>query len=278
MRRGPIPGTGVGLRWIEALRDGRRYGIVEVWRGGPRGDGRLYELVDNTGIAVPGAPRAPTFDAYRKWAIATPDHDCDNAPPDDDRSRRGILLDGPIPGTSTGQHWFEACRDGRRYGVVEIWRGGPDGSTRLYEIVDAGGDPVPGGPRIVQSIRRWAAVQHDPAECPLCDRKHRFQNLPHRVYVVEFEHLEVFKVGITHCLNDHRLNQHQRQGGRVVQCIQLQDWHTARRLERAVLEATAAHRARLSEAEFPQAGWTECWESGAIVVDLAAIARRRRLR
>ena len=49
---------------------------------------------------------------------------------------------------------------------------------------------------------------------------------PHRVYLFEFPRLGpqgVFKVGITHCVDDRRLAQHGAAGGRLVQVVEVAD-------------------------------------------------------
>ncbi len=96
---------------------------------------------------------------------------------------------------------------------------------------------------------------------------------PHRVYLVRFPTLGVFKVGLTHCRHPRRLEQHELGGGEVVQTIDVRDRAAARALERRVLEAYAPWRAAsVGPADFPQGGWTETWldADAAPACDLAS--------
>jgi hypothetical protein len=82
---------------------------------------------------------------------------------------------------------------------------------------------------------------------------------PHRVYLVRFPDLQIWKVGLTHSRHDRRLHQHQIQGGEVVQTITVPNRTAARQLERAVLSRYEPWRADGHAPDFPQGGWTETW-------------------
>lgn len=82
---------------------------------------------------------------------------------------------------------------------------------------------------------------------------------PHRVYLVRFSEMSLWKVGLTHARHDRRLFQHQVEGGEIVQTVTVPNRAAARRLERAVLDAYKAWRVEGHPIHFPQGGWTETW-------------------
>jgi hypothetical protein len=83
---------------------------------------------------------------------------------------------------------------------------------------------------------------------------------PHRVYLVRFPEMGVFKVGLTHNRDDRRLTEHELGGGQVVETIVVPDRPAARRLERAILDAFARWSAPgVGPSDFPQGGYSETW-------------------
>ncbi|MGY1738376.1 hypothetical protein [Geodermatophilus sp. SYSU D00684] len=129
-----------------------------------------------------------------------------------------------------------------------------------------------GAPRAVA----WTAICSGTPPCLRCDGARLDPDAPHRVYLVHFPHLGdvgVFKVGITHCTDDGRLNAHRRVGGVVLDTVQVRDRATALVLERRVLErylpaATVSFPPEL----LPHGGATECWSAHAGYPDLAHAA------
>jgi hypothetical protein len=73
-----------------------------------------------------------------------------------------------------------------------------------------------GSDRIVS----WSALSVGTPPCIRCDGRRLDPDAPHRVYLFLFPHLGahgVYKVGITHCVDDQRLTQHKRVNGNTVQ-------------------------------------------------------------
>lgn len=96
---------------------------------------------------------------------------------------------------------------------------------------------------------------------------------PHRVYLVHFALLGVYKVGITHNRHDRRLLEHAIEGGRLIESLVLSDREAARRLEQ-IIKARYAPWAvvGMGPQEFPQGGWTEAWHESAPLLNLEAAA------
>lgn len=119
----------------------------------------------------------------------------------------------------------------------------------------------------------WTAISSGTPPCLRCDGARLDPAAPHRVYLVQFAHLGdvgVFKVGITHCVDDARLHTHQRAGATVIDLIEVRDRATALALERQILDRyrTAAPVA-LRPDLLPGGGTTECWGAHAGHPDLA---------
>ncbi len=92
---------------------------------------------------------------------------------------------------------------------------------------------------------------------------------PHRVYLIHFADLGVFKVGITHDRHDRRLLDHQLAGGRVVETVLVLDRKEARRLERLIQARYSAWTVPdVGPEDLPQGGWTETWSDKAPMLDL----------
>lgn len=146
-----------------------------------------------------------------------------------------------------------------------------------------GGDP---GAALEARCRRcgtdrmisWAALSTSPP-CLRCDGRRLDPEAPHRVYLFEFAHLGelgVYKVGITHSVDDRRLAQHSARGGRLLQIVDVPDRASAFAVETAVLRRfQAAAPASVRPADFPQGGATECWSALAGYPDLTAWVKPR---
>ena len=129
-----------------------------------------------------------------------------------------------------------------------------------------------GAPRTVS----WQAIGSGAPPCLRCDGARLDPDAPHRVYLVHFPHLGdvgVYKVGITHCVDDDRLKVHQRAGGRVLETVQVRDRATALSLERRILEHyLPAAAVTFPRDLLPHGGATECWSAHAGYPDLADAA------
>lgn len=129
-----------------------------------------------------------------------------------------------------------------------------------------------GAPRAVA----WTAICSGTPPCLRCDGARLDPDAPHRVYLVHFPYLGdvgVYKVGITHCADDGRLNAHRRAGGVVLHTVQVRDRATALVLERHVLERYLPAAAVSFPSELlPHGGATECWSAHAGYPDLAHAA------
>ncbi|VXC50069.1 hypothetical protein [Nocardioides sp. AX2bis] len=88
---------------------------------------------------------------------------------------------------------------------------------------------------------------------------------PHRVYLFFFPRLGpngVFKVGITHCVDDRRLAQHTAVGGHLVQVVEVADRATAFAIETTVLRKfQPIAPAPVTPADLPYGGASECWDA-----------------
>jgi hypothetical protein len=123
----------------------------------------------------------------------------------------------------------------------------------------------------------WQAIGSGSPPCLRCDGARLDPGAPHRVYLVHFPHIGdvgVYKVGITHCVDDGRLNAHRRAGGVLLDAVEVRDRATALALERRVLE----HYLPAAAVSFPpdllpHGGATECWSAHAGCPDLAYAAK-----
>jgi len=99
------------------------------------------------------------------------------------------------------------------------------------------------------------------------------------VYLFVFDHLGahgVYKVGITHCVDDHRLAQHKKAKGHLLQIVTVSDRASAFAVEASVLRKyQPIAPASVSPADLPYGGATECWDAIAGYPDLAELVARR---
>ena len=127
-------------------------------------------------------------------------------------------------------------------------------------------------------IVSWSALATAPP-CLCCDGRRLDPEAPHRVYLFEFPRLGehgVYKVGITHSVDDRRLAQHRAAGGRLLQVVDVADRAFAFAVEAAVLRRLqAAAAASVRPADLPYGGATECWDALAGYPDLTAWVPRR---
>lgn len=116
-------------------------------------------------------------------------------------------------------------------------------------------------PRIVS----WLGLASGAPPCLRCDGRRLDPDAPHRVYLFLFEHLGqngVYKVGITHCADDHRLAQHTAARGRLVQVVEVADRATAFAIEASVLRTYQPQApASVTATDLPYGGATECWDA-----------------
>lgn len=123
----------------------------------------------------------------------------------------------------------------------------------------------------------WSALGTSPP-CLRCDGRRLDPQAPHRVYLIEFAHLGpfgVYKVGITHCVDDRRLAQHRAVGGRVLQVVEVADRASAFAIETLVLRRfQPVAPAAVAPADLPYGGATECWDTLAGYPDLEELINR----
>lgn len=130
-----------------------------------------------------------------------------------------------------------------------------------------------GGHRIIS----WTALSVSPP-CIRCDGRRLDPEAPHRVYLFKFAHLGphgVYKIGITNCSDDHRLAQHTKIKGQLLDIVTVRDRAAAFAIEASVLrkyQPTAP--VSVSAADLPYGGATECWDAIAGYPDLADLVRR----
>lgn len=126
----------------------------------------------------------------------------------------------------------------------------------------------------------WTAIGSGTPACLRCDGSRLDPDAPHRVYLTHFAHLGdvgVFKVGITHCVDDARLQTHRRAGGTVLEVTEVRDRATALALERRILNRyLPAAAVSFPPEQLPRGGATECWSAHAGHPDLAEEAARLR--
>jgi hypothetical protein len=124
----------------------------------------------------------------------------------------------------------------------------------------------------------WSALGSTPP-CLRCDGRRLDPQAPHRVYLFAFPRLGphgVYKVGITHCVDDRRLGQHRAVGGQLLQVVDVPDRASAFAVEAAVLARyQSVAPASVAAADLPHGGATECWDALAGYPDLASWVGRR---
>ncbi|SDO57295.1 hypothetical protein SAMN04515671_1375 [Nakamurella panacisegetis] len=108
--------------------------------------------------------------------------------------------------------------------------------------------------------------------CLACDGLHFDASDPHRVYLFHFAEFGVFKTGITNAGGDSRLRAHAARGGRLLEIITVRDRAAAHQIEQTVLKQFRAWPGGMTEEQFPQIGWTECWDERGGRARLAATA------
>lgn len=118
----------------------------------------------------------------------------------------------------------------------------------------------------------WTGLGSGLPPCIRCDGRRLDPGAPHRVYLFKFARLGpqgVFKVGITHCVDDRRLAQHRAAGGRLVQVVEVADRAAALAVESRVLaKFQPVAPASVGPADPPYGGATECWDALAGFPDL----------
>jgi hypothetical protein len=124
----------------------------------------------------------------------------------------------------------------------------------------------------------WSTVASAPP-CLRCDGRRLDPEAPHRVYLFKFPRIGghgVFKVGITHCVDDRRLTQHIAAGGELVQVVDVPDRATAFAVETTVLERfQPMGPVTVSISDLPQGGASECWDAFVGSPDLAELISAR---
>jgi hypothetical protein len=124
----------------------------------------------------------------------------------------------------------------------------------------------------------WSTIASAPP-CLRCDGRRLDPEAPHRVYLFKFPRIGahgVFKVGITHCVDDRRLTQHVAAGGELVQVVDVADRATAFAIETTVLERfQILGPVTVSISDLPQGGASECWDAFVGHPDLADLIPAR---
>lgn len=121
---------------------------------------------------------------------------------------------------------------------------------------------------------RWAELvewHHHAVQaggCPRCCGLRRDPTAPHRVYLVRYHNLHLFKVGVTTCSSDRRLETHRAAGALIIETLRVPSYPEALSVERAVL---AAVRPWLRHHPLV-AGGGEAWSDKAPPINLAAFA------
>lgn len=119
----------------------------------------------------------------------------------------------------------------------------------------------------------WQALASGSPPCLRCDSVALDPAEPHRVYLIAFRHLGVYKVGITHTVHDRRLRDHEEAGGQVLATVTVPDRPGALTVERHVLSDYLPRAAiALPQAVLPRGGYTECWDAYAGYPDLEEAA------
>lgn len=108
--------------------------------------------------------------------------------------------------------------------------------------------------------------------CLNCDGLNMEPSAPHRVYLFHFPALGVLKVGLTNAADHSRLRAHIAHGGLLLEVITVRNRAAAFQIERTILDQFRGWPAWMTETEFPQGGFTECWAEGGGTVGLASTA------
>lgn len=131
-----------------------------------------------------------------------------------------------------------------------------------------------GSDRIVS----WSALSAGMPPCIRCDGRRLDPAAPHRVYLFLFPHLGahgVYKVGITHCVDDRRLTQHRRVNGELLSLVTVRDRAAAFAIEASVLmKYQPIGPVAVGPADLPYGGATECWDAIAGYPDLGQMVAR----
>lgn len=124
----------------------------------------------------------------------------------------------------------------------------------------------------------WSTIGTAPP-CLRCDGRRLDPEAPHRVYLFKFPRLGahgVYKVGITHCVDDRRLAQHVAGGGELVQIVDVPDRASAFAIETTVLgRFQPLGPVSLAASDLPQGGASECWDAFAGFPDLEFLLPQR---
>lgn len=176
-------------------------------------------------------------------------------------------------------HWF-GCERCARDNQAQVRADGPATFERngLRLIDDCRGEFVPQQCVCIAcgTNRQVAYADLVAGTAPLCwTCTHGIRpDEPHRVYLVRYISLGVFKVGLTHNRHDRRLLQHQIEGGEIIDTVVVENRASARQLERWIIAAYARWSAPtdIGPLQFPQGGWTETWSAVAPPLDLAVAA------
>lgn len=151
--------------------------------------------------------------------------------------------------------------------LVSTWQGDP-GATLDARCRRCGTD------RVVS----WSGLGSGAPPCLRCDGRRLDPEAPHRVYLFEFPRLGkhgIFKVGITHCVDDRRLGQHASVGGRLLQVVTVANRAAAFAIEASILRKFQAQApAAVSPHDLLYGGATECWDGFAGYPDLGAWVAR----
>lgn len=108
--------------------------------------------------------------------------------------------------------------------------------------------------------------------CLNCDGLNMDPRAPHRVYMFHFPALGVMKAGITNTADDSRLRAHTARGGRLLELLTVRNRAAALLIERTVLDQFRGWPTAMTEEQFPQGGFTECWDERGGVPSLARVA------
>lgn len=137
-----------------------------------------------------------------------------------------------------------------------------------------GGEAYDARCRRCGTIRRVSAgtLASGGRPCLHCDGLNMDPRAPHRVYLFHFPSLHVMKTGITNAADDSRLRAHAARGGRLLELLTVRNRAEALLLERTVLDQFRDWPAEMTEEQFPQGGFTECWDERAGRPSLAGMA------
>lgn len=108
--------------------------------------------------------------------------------------------------------------------------------------------------------------------CLNCDGLQMDPRAPHRVYLFHFPGRGVMKAGITNAADDSRLRAHTAGGGRLLELLTVRNRAAALLIERTVLDQFRGWPTAMTDEQFPQGGFTECWDERGGVPSLAGTA------